>query len=280
MKKKKRFLLKIVNLFMIAGAITSLSIPFMILNEKSPAVISAVGTSLILIGFLILDLDKKIIRKRDRKFLKNQDGYYRESLIEYGSINIASLLLEAGFSVEERSMFAGIIMDFVNRGILEEKGDMYIINKRPSHYTEEKFLKVLIPGNSSTKADISKRAQENQKKLLRIVRAESFKEGYMTIDNNLKKGSNKEIDREIVDGMLQSHNLYTYVLTDKGRELAKKVKESYNFFRDFTMMEEKSKIELSLWGDYLVMATLYNMADKVEVDLEDIMPDWRIEYDV
>jgi uncharacterized membrane protein YgcG len=64
----------------------------------------------------------------------------------------------------------------------------------------------------------------------------------------------------------------TLELNEEGRSQAVKLLQFKNFLSDFTLSGERSAPEVSLWGEYLVFAQLFGIADKVQKGLADLYP--------
>ena len=64
----------------------------------------------------------------------------------------------------------------------------------------------------------------------------------------------------------------TVELNEEGRSQAVKLLQFKNFLSDFTLSGERSAPEVSLWGEYLVFAQLFGIADKVQKGLADLYP--------
>ena len=60
--------------------------------------------------------------------------------------------------------------------------------------------------------------------------------------------------------------------SEKGKVEAQHVMGFKNFLNDFTISSERESVEVGLWKDYLVYASLYGIADKVAKELKDIDP--------
>ncbi len=60
--------------------------------------------------------------------------------------------------------------------------------------------------------------------------------------------------------------------SEKGKLEAQRVMGFKNFLNDFTLSSERESVEVGLWKDYLVYASLYGIADKVAKELKDIDP--------
>ena len=82
--------------------------------------------------------------------------------------------------------------------------------------------------------------------------------------NGLNLDARRELRRDnIVNGKKFS---------EQGKVEARRVMGFKNFLNDFTLSSERESVEVGLWKDYLVYATLYGIADKVAKELKDIDP--------
>lgn len=72
---------------------------------------------------------------------------------------------------------------------------------------------------------------------------------------------------------LRKDNVYSSrKFTESGKTEAQHVFGFKNFLRDFTLVENRESVEVGLWQDYLVYASLYGIADQVAKELKDINP--------
>lgn len=62
------------------------------------------------------------------------------------------------------------------------------------------------------------------------------------------------------------------VFSDEGKMQARRAVGFRKFLKDFTLIDERRSVEVSLWRDYLVFAALYGVADKVAKELKEINP--------
>ena len=53
---------------------------------------------------------------------------------------------------------------------------------------------------------------------------------------------------------------------------ARRVVGFKKYLKDFTLLDERKTTEVALWGDYIVFAALFGIADKVAAELKDINP--------
>ncbi|MDD2595029.1 MAG: DUF2207 domain-containing protein [Bacteroidales bacterium] len=58
----------------------------------------------------------------------------------------------------------------------------------------------------------------------------------------------------------------------KGKELARKAIGFKNFLKDFTLINERKSVEVSLWREYIIFGALFGIADKVAKELKEIDP--------
>lgn len=232
-----------------------------------------------------------LVKERNQK-LANQLEYYRDSVLHYGIFNVVAMLDELSMKQDERSVLAGIMLYFTHKGILEETVDGYKIVKESSNSAESRFLNFLLPNGFDTKEKIKKRMSESAVDVFTRIEPTLVKEGYLKPYNpykdhtydHVKPGGLKYNFYKFNEELKESYKVnyganrespLFYLLTESGEKMANEIMGSYRFLKDFTIINERNKIDLALWDDYLVMATLYNMAEKVEIDLEDIMPEWR-----
>lgn len=72
---------------------------------------------------------------------------------------------------------------------------------------------------------------------------------------------------------LRADNVYSgHKFTENGKVEAQHVFGFRNFLRDFTLVKQRESVEVALWQDYLVYASLFGIADQVAKELKDIDP--------
>ena len=62
--------------------------------------------------------------------------------------------------------------------------------------------------------------------------------------------------------------------TRRGREMARTVPEFRNYLNDFSLINERQAREVALWDDYLMFASLFGIADKVEKEFKALSPEY------
>lgn len=64
------------------------------------------------------------------------------------------------------------------------------------------------------------------------------------------------------------------VFTEPGREEAIKQKGFINFLKDFTLINEREAVEVALWDEYLVLAALFGLGEKVLEKFKTLDPNY------
>ncbi len=66
-----------------------------------------------------------------------------------------------------------------------------------------------------------------------------------------------------------------YDLTDKGFQALLNVHQFKNYLNDYTLARERNVQEVHLWDEYLIIATLLGIGDKVAKQFQEIMPEYH-----
>lgn len=98
--------------------------------------------------------------------------------------------------------------------------------------------------------------------------AEKFVKSYK--ENALSAATRENLIYRKSGFMLSSYNVYT----ERGREDAIKQLGFIKFLKDFTLINERELVEAYLWDDYLVLATLFGLGDKVLEKFKSINPSY------
>lgn len=63
------------------------------------------------------------------------------------------------------------------------------------------------------------------------------------------------------------------------RKLAQEVLGLYNYLKEFTLLQEKGVVDVALWDNYLIYATVFGIADKVMKQMKELAPDYFLKSD-
>lgn len=74
-------------------------------------------------------------------------------------------------------------------------------------------------------------------------------------------------------------NYNEYHVTDSLREEAKQLKGLKNFLNDFTNIKNREAIEVHLFDEYLMFASIFGIANKVAKQFKELYPDYITDYD-
>lgn len=184
--------------------------------------------------------------------------YNRDSILNnYGLYNIAALGRFIIPSIENDTIISAQLLQWINDD------------------------KLRIVGGKNSKDILFRIKDTTDDELLKLVDNYVHKEltGSITVSalgESLSRDINKVdslIEKDPVDtGYVYRKGFRSY-LTDEGKELMRDINGSYNFLRDFTLIEEKEIDDIYLWEEYLILATLFNMPKSVTRALADACPD-------
>lgn len=188
MKGKKlstKITIILTNIFFATTVLGMFSFFFVSQNDVSDIVIRVVltfGSAFLLFFIQLMYKHFNSIKKQMKKI--NRMPYYRESVLkDYELFDIIGILDELELPIEERSVFCGVIMFFVNEGILEDDTDRYFLRKLPINEKELDFIYFLMNtdklGSYVFKRDIKERLQNKQKEILTIINSSLFENGYI-----------------------------------------------------------------------------------------------------
>lgn len=92
------------------------------------------------------------------------------------------------------------------------------------------------------------------------------------------KDMKTEVRDSFSDPGLATHSSYyeSIELTPAGQEKAMQALRFRQFLKEFTIINERHAPEVALWGDYLIVAALFGMADKVASDMKRLVPDIKV----
>lgn len=88
----------------------------------------------------------------------------------------------------------------------------------------------------------------------------------------------KDIKSQVVDNFKASRLLGgrtsydTLQLNSEGQQKAMGALSFRQFLEDFTLVSERYSVEVALWGDYLTMASVFGIADKVAAEMKTMAP--------
>ena len=82
----------------------------------------------------------------------------------------------------------------------------------------------------------------------------------------------KRLTPEAGRKLMQDGYLYGDTFTAEGQKHARRVIGFNRYLKEFTLLNERSTAEITLWRDYIIYAALYGIAAKVAKELRDIDP--------
>ena len=87
-----------------------------------------------------------------------------------------------------------------------------------------------------------------------------------------------EVRKSFSDSAIAANSKYyeTISLTPEGQRQAMQALGFRQFLKDFTIINERRTPEVGLWGEYLVVASLFGMADKVAAEMKHLSPEIKL----
>ena len=114
-----------------------------------------------------------------------------------------------------------------------------------------------------------------------ILQEKEFKRwsfSHQTTVKNWVTSIKDEVKEAFSDPAICSSSTYyeSISLTPAGQAKAMQALQFRQFLKDFTLINERHAPEVTLWGEYLIVASLFGMADKVAADMKRIAPEIKI----
>lgn len=197
--------------------------------------------------------------------LKKYDGYNRESILKYYFSDMYTLSENISkIHITRDSVISAIIMDLINKDILEVDDSL------------KHNVRLRVKNNIHTDDDAENNLIDAIYKDHRNKFANTDKIGKTLFESAKFRNSlfATELPDLKVEEEIEGFSIFTdkAVLNEDYIPMVKDILGMQNFLKDFTLLEEKEIRDITLWQDYLVMATLLNMPDKVIDALERACP--------
>lgn len=111
-----------------------------------------------------------------------------------------------------------------------------------------------------------------------VLQEQEFKRWSFSNGTRIKKwvtDIKEEVRTALTDRSITSSSRYyeSIVFTPEGQTKAMQALCFRQFLKEFTLINERYAPEVSLWGEYLIVAALFGMADKVAAQMQRLVPD-------
>ena len=185
-----------------------------------------------------------------------------------------------GYDDEKHSVVSAIILRMINAGVIiirsdEKEKKEFVFNDSAStdwmNRCEKSFLELLKKASGTDKV-----LQEKEFNRWASAHRSEVKSWVSDMKDEVKEHFKSD---GLLSGYISKYYLSGYdsmVLDDNGRNQAMKALGFKQFLKDFTIVNERYPKEVSLWGDYLVVAALFGIADRVAKEMKNIAPDVKI----
>lgn len=233
----------------------------------------------IVTGFASM-LFRKSIKKKEGKLPEDVD-YYRDLPIG-GSIILNNFIYSQFHAFSVRNLVAAYFLKWIKDGnieVINEKFKKGFIFKRD--VAEDCFAIIKEPANADSMErelfDLVEMASGEDRILRNAELTKAFDKGDQATYFVQKYKDISSLESEKARLSTQETRLVFFKydkLTMRGREEAIKQKGFIKFLKDFTLINEREAVEVALWDDYLVLAALFGLGEKVLNKFKMIDPDY------
>lgn len=221
-----------------------------------------------IVSMIVSGVKKSMISSENS--LPRDVGYWRD-LPMNGNILLNSGIYSVNESLSVTNVVAAYFLKWIKDGNLElikekfTKGlifkkdvleDCFKIIKVPEteDVMEEQLYKLITAASGD---DLILRNDELVRAFNRGSVAENFVKRYNK--NAISTAERLNLVYKKPGFLLSSYDVFT----ERGREEAIKQKGFIKFLKDFTLINEREAVEVALWDDYLVLAALFGLGEKV-----------------
>ena len=174
------------------------------------------------------------------------------------------ILTRLGVKRKSNAIASAFILDMINKGILVASNDAK--GKVEISFNDSADLSSL-PDCEKELYDMMKQASGSDS----ILQDKEFSRWSNTHKNTLINWTSN-ISSEAKAALVKDGYLYGGRYTEKGQPKARGLMGFKKYLEDFTIINERKTIEVTLWKEYLVFAALLGIAEKVAKELKDVDP--------
>lgn len=231
-------------------------------------------------------IGKKFLNERKKNIASNikeidmEKGYWTREIPLKGKIDQVHYMYNMksyGFSsVINLDFISAYILKWIKNGNItpiiadKSKNNELVIEKIPSVFesslerTTWKILEDVAVNNKITNDKMSKYFKRNDTSIKEAVDESKEK----TKSNLSEIGIIKYDDKG-----------ETFAFTEEGKEQYKNTFGFKQYLKDFTIINEREAREVTLWDSYLILASVYGIADEVEKQFEKLVPNFMFAQD-
>lgn len=211
-----------------------------------------------------------------KKEWKKNRGYYRDIPLDGDIPAIYAALTIADITDTENNVLGTYLLKWLHKGIIEIKNAKKQGTKDVFGAEAPSIVLLKAPHVSeSLESDLYQmlsRASGDDNILQEKEMYQWSKKNYSTYQawlNKVKETGKLSLRRMHCMGNIYLPSTFNLslitkeVFTEKGRQEIINLFGFQNYLEDFTLMQEREPVEVALWDDYLIIAQLFGMTDKV-----------------
>lgn len=227
------------------------------------------------IAIIYASISSKTIVK-DKRVDKEKYPYWRDKIYD-ANLLMLHLTQDGGFE----KLVSAQLLTWIREGVIETGKETVEVKKLFGTKVEEKEEEVIYPSK------VPEYRSAFEKEFFGYILEAKGKKNYFTKDElsslikrkyseygELIKETRKEaIKKAFEEGYIED-NKKNFKLTEKGVEEAQRYFGYIRFLDDFTLMNEKEPVEVFLWDEILIIATILGRGQKVLKEFKEIAPDY------
>lgn len=216
----------------------------------------------------------------DKNYLKDI-GYHRDIPFEGDIPSIVWTLKDLAVPVSDGNLMGAYLLKWQKQKfirIFSDEKTMFTKRDKVSiefnsdlfeseHKQEEKLFNLLLSASGSDhilqEDELQKWAQNNFEKIQNCIKSFSDAGKSVLLKNNVLEKRNSK-------GIFGS----AYRFNPNGFTKALETLKFKNYLKDFTIINERKAVEVQLWDDYLIVASLYGIAKQVAKEFQNVYPDF------
>lgn len=225
--------------------------------------------------FISSDLIKvsKILNKYDIKEIKEYKEYYRDIPCNKNLFRAYYIAYECGVINKKTDLLGAIILDWLRKKKVSiEKRTVGIIRKREE--TCIIFQKNLILENNLEQELYNMMYESSKDGILEKKEFEKWcNNKYNKLLNWFSNVIEKEREKLLGEGIIKKQRKYEIINLKAFIEEGKKLKGLKNYLNEYTLIDKREAIEVTLFEEYLIFAQIFGIAKTVIKEFKELYPD-------
>lgn len=193
----------------------------------------------------------------------------------------ANVTLKASGNLKPaNAIISALILQWLQKGIIEVQQQETRRSKKVSVIVfDESKANMVEEGVSRKLYDIMKTASGIDVILQQTEFQNWAQSHYKEVFDWMKDVEKEGLNRLVNMGAIENHSRISSrtKYTPQGQDMAYRMLGFKKYLLDFSLINERQAVEVNMWDDYLVFASLFGIADKVSEEFKGLYPDYFID---